>query len=66
MFHAMSDVPGLTVSQTVAFKSYFLLLFVLTAIAVAYLCYKLGMFVMSLRSNIICEEFCEQNCGRRE
>ena len=62
----MSDVPGLSESQTVAFKSYFLLLFVLTAIAVAYLCYKLGIFVMSLRNNLICEEFCKQNCGRRE
>ena len=50
-------------TEVVAFKSYFLVLFVLAAILMAYLAYKLGMFIVALKDTYICEEYCQRNCA---
>ena len=51
-------------TEVVAFKSYFLVLFVLAAILVTYLAYKLGMFIIALKDTYICEEYCQRICVR--
>ena len=49
-------------TQVIAFQSYFLVLGVLAAIAVAYLAYKLGWLLLNLRSTFICEQYCADHC----
>ena len=46
--------------EIVAFKSYFLVLFVVSCIAVAYLAYKLGWFLVNIRHTFVCEEYCQR------
>ena len=52
-------------TEEIAFKSYFLVLFVIAGIVVAYLAYKLGRFIMILKDTFICEEYCQRNCVRQ-
>ena len=50
-------------TQVIAFQSYYLVLGILAAIAVAYLAYRLGWLLLSLRQVYICERFCDEHCS---
>ena len=45
-------------NEIVAFQSYFLVLFVVSCVAIAYLAYKLGWFLVNIKHTFVCEEFC--------